>query len=202
MMFYHYILNEDSESLIHKFYKLQAKKPVKNDWSLTIKENLESLKISLTEDKIQKLSIYTFQKIVKTAIQKTAFKYLINLKNSHSKVLHISYENLKMQDYLMPSIFSPDVAKFTFLCRSRMVQVGENFKQGRKTTICPICKITSEIDSQPLLMKCSKLNVNYVVYENVPKYQDLFSKSLQKKLIMVEILRKHFQERTKFLNKQ
>ena len=153
MMFYHYILNEDSESLIHKFYKLQAKKPVKNDWSLTIKDNLESLKISLTEDKIQKLSIYTFQKIVKTAIQKTAFEYLINLKNSHSKVLHISYENLKMQDYLVPS---------------------------RKTTICPICKITSEIDSQPHLMKCSKLNVNYVVDENVPKYQDLFSKVYRK----------------------
>ena len=51
MMFYHYILNEDSESLIHKFYKLQVKKPVKNYWSLTIKDNLESLKISFTHSK-------------------------------------------------------------------------------------------------------------------------------------------------------
>ena len=31
IMFYHYILNENNESLIYKFYKVQAKKHVKND---------------------------------------------------------------------------------------------------------------------------------------------------------------------------
>ena len=49
LMFYHYILNEDSDALLYRFYKAQAKEPVKNDWSLTINENLNELKISLTE---------------------------------------------------------------------------------------------------------------------------------------------------------
>ena len=105
MMFYHYILNEDSESLIYKFYKVQSKKPVKNEWSLTIKKNLEELEISLSEDQIENLSTYSFQKIVKPAIQKAAFSYLNSLKNAHTKVLHIPFEKLEMQDYFYPSTF-------------------------------------------------------------------------------------------------
>ena len=81
-----------------------------------------------------------------------------------------------------------------------MVLVGENFKQGRKTTICPLCKNVSESDSQQHLMKCEKLNLSYVEDEIVPDYQDLFSKSLEKKMIIVEILRKNLNERTKILN--
>ena len=69
MMFYHYILNEDSESLIHRFYMVQSTKPVKNDWSLTVKENLKTLQIVLEEDQIQKLSIYSFKTLVNSAIR-------------------------------------------------------------------------------------------------------------------------------------
>ena len=103
MMFYHYILNEDSKSLIHRFYLVQSRKPVKNDWSLTVKENLKTLKIVLEEEQIQKLSIYSFKKLVNSAIRKESLNYLVNLKNSHSKVKHIHYEKLSMQDYLAPS---------------------------------------------------------------------------------------------------
>ena len=84
LMFYHYILNEDSESLINKFYKLQARKPVKNDWSLTISENLKELKIPLTENQIQSMSKNAFKKKVKDSINNASFDYLIKLKNTHS----------------------------------------------------------------------------------------------------------------------
>ena len=90
LMFYHYILNEDSDSLLYKFYKLQARKPVKNDWCLTINENLNELKIFLTEHQIQNMSKIAFQKIVKESIQNAALNYLKKMKNSHSKVIHIS----------------------------------------------------------------------------------------------------------------
>ena len=100
LMFYHYILNENGNSLMNKFYKLQARKPVKNDWSVTVKQNLQELKISLTECQIQNLSKSAFQKIVKDSIKSAAFDYLVRLKNTHSKVAHISYRTLEMQDYL------------------------------------------------------------------------------------------------------
>ena len=90
--------------------------------------------------------------------RKEAFDYLIKLKNSHSKVLHIQYEKHEMQDYLVPSNISQEVAKFTFLCRTRMLPVGANFKQGGKTKnpFCPVCKIVTEYDYQTHLMWCKK----------------------------------------------
>ena len=203
MMFYHYILNEDSKSLIHRFYMVQSRKPVKNDWSLTVKENLKTLQIVLEEDQIKKLSIYSFKKLVNSAIKKESLNYLVKLKNSHSKVKHIDYEKLAMQDYLAPSRLSPEVAKFTFLCRSRMVQVGANFKKGKKVNpVCPLCKINSEYDSQPHLMTCTKLNVNTLAKEKIPQYDNLLSKNLEKKLTVVHLLKKNFQERKRILSQQ
>ena len=202
LMFYHYILNEDSDSLIYKFYKLQAKKPVKNDWSLTISKNLQELKILLTEIQIQSLSKSAFKKIVKESVQNAALNYLLKLKNTHSKVAHISYNTLKMQDYLEPGIFHADLAKFTFQCRSRMVLVGENYKQGQNITICPLCNIDSERDSQQHMMKCSKLNINDVVGGNRPLYEDLFMPNTEGKQIVAEFLKRNFMKRTKLLNEK
>ena len=199
-MFYHYILNEDSESLLHKFYKIQARKPVKNDWSLTIKENLKDLKISLTENEIQNMSKIAFQKIVKESVQTAAFEYLVKVKDTHSKVAHIFYDKLKMQDYLEPSIFSADLAKFTFQCRSRMLAVGENFKQGKNTTICPLCNGLSELDSQSHLLQCTKLNSSNIVDKVTPIYEDLFSQDIKKRQAVAEFLKRNYTKRSRLLN--
>ena len=196
LMFYHYILNEDSKSLIHKFYKLQSEQPVKGDWCLTVKDNLKTLEITMSESQIKNLSIYAFKKIVSTAIRKEALNYLVKLKNSHSKVLHIQYRTLKMQDYLVPSNIPTEVAKFTFLCRSRMLQVGANFKMGgKKKPTCPVCKIGTEYDSQPHLMLCPKLIVN-------TQYDELFGNNLDQKLAVVHLLTRNLEERNKILKEQ
>ena len=97
---------------------------------MTVKDNLKTLEISMSESQIQNLSIYSFNKIVNTAIKKEALNYLVKLKNSHSKVLHIQYRTLEMQDYLVPSNIPTEVAKLAFQCRSRMLPIGANFKKG------------------------------------------------------------------------
>ena len=202
LMFYHYILNEDSESLLHKFYKVQARNPVKNDWSLTIQENLNHLKISLTENQIQNMSKIAFQRIVKESVQTAAFYYLVKVKDTHSKVAHISYDTLRMQDYLEPSIFSADLAKFTFQCRSRMLVVGENYKQGQNVTICPLCNVSSELDSQSHLLQCIKLNPSNIADNVTPIYEDLFSQDIKKKQAVAEFLKRNYTKRSRLLNQE
>ena len=137
-----------------------------------MKQNLETLNITLSENEIQHLSIYSYQKIVNTAIKKEALNYLNALKNKHSKVMHIRYSKLEMQDYLMPSSFSAEVAKFAFQCRSRMINVGANYKEGgkKKFPTCPVCKVTTEYDSQQHLMWCKAVNVNIVTGQRTPIY--------------------------------
>ena len=39
MMFFHYILKEDKNSLIRRFYDAQSKNPGRNEWVLTLKKN-------------------------------------------------------------------------------------------------------------------------------------------------------------------
>ena len=90
------------------------------DWCLTIKQNMEKLKIKTSEAQVQNISKHSFKKIVSEAVKKEAFEFLIKLQNCHSKVVHIKYGKFKMQDYLLSSQVSPDQAKFTFMSRSRM----------------------------------------------------------------------------------
>ena len=193
VMFYHYILHEDKNSLLYKFYKSQCRNPVKGDWCLTVAEDLETLKIDLSEQKIEKFSEYSFKKLVNASIKKEAFKYLDNIKSTHTKVLHIPHKNLEIQDYLKSADNSPDLARFAFLCRSRMLEVGANFKQGQKFPICPVCKIDTEYDSQYHLMVCTRLNDNVVTSHTIPEYDDLFKTELEKK--MVNVLKENFQTR-------
>ena len=120
-----------------------------------MQEDLAILNITLTEDGIQKCSAYSFKKLINTAVQKEAFAYLIRLKNSHSKVKHISYEKYQMQEYMMSPSIPADLAKFTFMSRSRMLAVRANFKQG----VCPVCKV--ETDTQNYLVVCDDLNLIY-----------------------------------------
>ena len=102
-----------------KFYQIQLANPTKNDWCLTVKSNLETLKIKKSESEIKTMSEYSFNKLVKTAIKKETFQYLIKLKNSHSKVLHIQYDELQMQEHFLPNKMSTKLAKFTFLARTQ-----------------------------------------------------------------------------------
>ena len=124
LMFYHYIINQSSDSLIYKFYKTQSLNPVKNDWSITIQSNLNSLNIKKSESDIQKMSKNMFKKLVKSEIRKESFRYLNKIKSTHRKVAHLQYIHFEMQQYLLPQKMPTQLAKFTFMCRTRMLPAG------------------------------------------------------------------------------
>ena len=100
-----------------------------------------------------------------------------------------------MQDYLASLSISPDLARFSFMCRSRMVEVGANYKQVVKYPICPVCKIDTEYDSQYHLMLCTRLNENVVSSYNIPEYDVLFKPDFDKKMAVVKVLKEIFQKK-------
>ena len=180
LMFYHYIINQPDDSLIKQFYQTQCANPTKNDWCLTVKSNLETLQIKYNESEIKTMSEYSFNKLVKTSIKNETFQYLIKLKNSHSKVLHIQYDEFKMQEYCLPNKMSTQLAKFAFLARTRMIPVGANFKAGNPFPKYPLCKV--EYDSQKHLLFCPKLTNGNTVCQEIFQYDDLFSNNLEKQI--------------------
>ena len=68
------LIQNEIYSFIYKFYKTQTLNPVKNDWSLTIQSNLNSLNIKKSESDIQKMSKNMFKKLVKSEIRKESFR--------------------------------------------------------------------------------------------------------------------------------
>jgi hypothetical protein len=140
LMFYQYILKQPEKSLIRRFYKTQHSKPVKNDWSLTVKSNLDTLKVNLSEKEIRKMSQYVFRKLINTRIKKEAFEYLQQVKRTHTKVLHIQYTRLEIQSYFLPNKMPTTLAKFTFLCEPEWYRLGQISKGGTNFQCAPCVK--------------------------------------------------------------
>ena len=72
LLFLKYILEQDSNSLINKFLKLQLEYPIKGDWASSCLENLEYLEIKLEMEEIRKMKRNKFLSLIDNSIEKKA----------------------------------------------------------------------------------------------------------------------------------
>ena len=70
-----------------------------------------------------------FKKWVKFRIEKAAFKYLIKEKEKQSKIQHITYSKLEIQNYLKSKLFSNDEIEILSKLRSQTINLKANFKK-------------------------------------------------------------------------
>ena len=89
ILFLHYIMNEDENSMILKFFKTQLKTRRPKDWISSILKDLEDMKMELTIDEIKDLKIATLKRLITKEIAKMAFQRLISIKETHSKKFKI-----------------------------------------------------------------------------------------------------------------
>ena len=156
VMFLHYLLNLEESEMLHMFFKAQLKKPGRNDWTETVKQDLVDLNISLSFDEIETYSHEQFKQIVKKKCRSTAFAELMKAKSNHSKMSPLPYDELKVQSYLIDGNFHSGDARLLFSFRTRMVKVRNNYKWGSNDLYCPLCDL--DMDTQEHLLICPKLN--------------------------------------------
>ena len=143
-----------------------------------------------------------FQNLVKSAVVKEAFNYLLKIKNGdaqtrgHSKVAHIKYKRLEMQNFLRPNRISIQEAKFIFLVRARMLDIKANYQNAHANMLCIACKETEE--TQEHLLQCKVLGDENMVVEELPEYGNLFGENLQKQITVAKILNTNFNKRKSF----
>ena len=68
--------------MIAQVLKATCDNSVKNDFVFTCKKYLETLKLNLSFDEIEKMSKYTFKKLLKEKTRSAAFEYLEAQKNT------------------------------------------------------------------------------------------------------------------------
>ena len=115
-----------------------------------------------------------------------------------SKLKHLKYNKLEMQEYLKCQKISLKKKQTLFKARTRMLNVKSNF--GNKST-CPIC--TLKIDNQSHLLECVVIKLNSPqVFENRDKceYEDIYSTDVSKLKNVANIIYEAIRTREKLLN--
>ena len=144
-------------------------------------------------DEIKQCPRSTFKLHVKEKCRESAFKSLIDAKNCHSKLANLSYEKLEMQPYLRDGILNCKEARLLFTLRTRMVDVGCNFK-NKASLLCPLCSVAS--DDQQHLLLCTKIHS-----ETMPdvSYNDIFGTDTCKMKPVLKVLKKSLSIREELL---
>ena len=184
LLFLQYILKQDKDTLMYRFFDVQSRYPQKGDWVLQIKEDLKEVNLNMTFDEISKISDYSFQSKVKKAISQSAFKWLISEKNkprsNTSKGSNLKYSELKIQDYFLPNDMSNAQCNLLFSLRSRMVPVKCNFRHSYNDLSCPVCMDPNQLDNQIHILTCKTLveNENMIIGSKL-SHDDILSTNVK-----------------------
>ena len=188
LMFYWTILSKSETELIRKVYNVQKLAPIKNDWYMQIKDDLESCKIEFSEAEVSSMKKEKFKNIVKERVRNEAREYLLTLKQNHTKSSQLD-ETFQLQPYLQSDTLSIQEKQLLFKFRTYTYNCKANFKGSYNTTQCNFCN--SE-DTQEHLFHCQlfkDLNLNPY------KHQHIFG-SLKEQTEIVKILTLIDQRRT------
>ena len=162
-LFLKQILEENEESQIYKFLKLQQNNPTKGDWVSTCLKDLSNLKIYESIEEIKKMPKKEFKKLIKSRILTNALEYLNKKRGSKGK--EIEYTTIEMAEYLMPNNWKLDneEKRKMFETRNRMTRIQYNF--GNKEDKC----ICGAIEDMAHIYFCKSLNQNEpeIIYEKI-----------------------------------
>ena len=127
LLYLKYILSEDEESLIRKFFFLQLEKPTKGDWASSCLKDLRELEISLSLKKIEEMPYTRFKILLKEKVKEKAFLYL--KKKIRSKGKENDFQSLCMAEYLLPEnrLLSIAEKQRLFAVKNRMTNIPSNF---------------------------------------------------------------------------
>ena len=189
--FLHYLLNEDENSLVGRFLQAQVECSGRGDWITTVKADMEELEMNMTLEDIKMLSKTGWKDLVSKKVQNRAFKYLTDLKTTHSKARNIQYQNLQLQSYLGSSENNLTIQEkqFIFAARTRMLDVKANFKSSESDLSCRKCRNGTE--SQEHLISCEALSDGNLVI-NSSHYEDILGSDKEKIIILGRILKEKY----------
>ena len=114
ILFLHYLLQQDKHSMIFQVLKATRDNPANNDFVKTCQKYLDKLNIQLTFEELGKMSKWSVKKLVNQKIADAAFEYLSEIQLKQSKISHIKYDELCIQEYLLVGNKNTEVSKFIY----------------------------------------------------------------------------------------
>ena len=198
--FLQYILKEDEESMIKKFYNEQLKNPNKDDWTETVKKNIIELKINKTMEELKKMSKNSFKKLVRKNTEEAALEFLKSKIKSKGK--EIKYTDLNLQYYLRSNVknITNDEKKNIFKLRSRMIKIKTNMGGNTEDFNCDACEyegVVSE-ETQKHILLCPVLTKDNMRTEETPEYESIFTHNTVKMAEVSQRIYENLKTREKY----
>ena len=122
------------------------------------------------------MSKYQFKRIVKQKTAETAFQYLLSEKNKQSKISHIKYKRLEIQEYLCEGNKNIETSKVIFKARGKTLDIKSQKKWKYEDNICVGCGKTEESIEE--ILSCSGLGVNNDEKGKPVEYDWVFGQSV------------------------
>ena len=173
----HYLLRLKESEMLFKVFQAQLKYPVRDDWTITVKQDLEDLRINLSFEEIKGKSEWSFKRLVKIKTKEYTLNYLLKLKGRYSKMSNLHYSELKIQNYLKNENISVKEAQNLFRYRTRVAKFKENFKNNYDRIECPLC--LDKPDSQAHCVQCPIIRENINIRGD---YNEIFSEEISKEI--------------------
>ena len=204
LMYLHSILQKSPEELVRKVYEAQKVDTIPGDFCELIAEDKDVMGINMSDLEIRSMSKLKFKKIIKNKTKEAAFRYLLSLKEGHSKLDGLEYSNFERASYSNSPLFSSEDVRLLLGLRTRTVNgIRNDFRGMYPDNKCPLkC---GEVDTLQHILECSVLKLhhtNSMLSHGDITYQDIFSSNIVRQKQVTEIYRQLLDVRMNLLDSQ
>ena len=198
ILFLHYLLNQDKKSMIYRVLEATKENPANNDFVKTCLKYMKELNIELSFEELAKMSKWSIKKLVKQQTAKAAFKYLTDIQIKQSKISHIKYDDLQLQEYLLDGNRNTDVSKCIFKARSMTLNIKTQKSWKYSDKLCVGCGVNSETGDEILSCTGFTENKNDKIIQSL-QYDMLFSGKISEMTEVAKTLIMRLKVRDKIL---
>ena len=151
----------------------------------------------MTEQSIKDMKKETFKTLLKKKLKEKATEFLFTYREKHSKTQNL--KSFKLQTYLSSNELTTNEKKLLFSLRTRSIDVKRNYKNKFKfNMLCSLCKDESEEESEPHLLRCSKIlsEVKNDIDVINAKYGNIFSDNIEDQVKTTKIFSKVLKQKS------
>ena len=135
LLYLRYILNQNEESRLLKFFEAQQNNPRKGDWVSMCQQNMKEIHIDISMKEIKEMKETKFRSLLKEKIRFAALEYL--KENRKTKGNELDYRSLQ-PTHLLPNSSEPTISdkQRIFAMRNRMTNIPANYSSNKETMKC------------------------------------------------------------------
>ena len=185
---------------LQKVYLAQRSDPSEGDFCQIVDNDRQLLDIWLSDDQISKMSVYELKTLARKKAKEQAYKRLIAIKETKTKMNNISYTNsYQTQPYLKE--LTREKSSLLLALRTRSVRgIRSDFGDMFPCKDCPLAGC-SQPDSLPHTLACQVL-LAAVDEPSLVKYGDVFSSSVAVQEVAVSRFGQLLEARERILENQ